>query len=152
MRARDGQVEREIDMKKQAVLLGLGLFVGACGSSRDSSDSGASASCDLTESTFKASKATAVAKASGSDASCPDVTPANLNDASGDDAGTTDGCEPMLDERACTMKSSCTANGIKTSFSFKMVGSKISGAITLEGKLDGVHTVSCTYDVIRSVK
>jgi len=128
-------------MKKQMILLGLVCLVCACGSSDDAS------SCELSAELIDASKITAVSKASGSDKSCPELTPADLNDDSGDAGPDDPACEPTIDKSACTAESSCTIDGVKSSASLKKEGSSITGTFTLEGKFGGAQTVTCAYNI-----
>lgn len=128
-------------MKKQMVLLGLVCLSCACGSSDDSS------ACDLSAESIDASKITAVSKGSGSDKSCPELTPADLNDDSGDAGPDDPACEPTVDKSACTATSSCTVDGVKSSASLKKEGSSITGTLSLEGKFGGSETIMCVYNI-----
>lgn len=114
-------------------LMSLGVLVGVVGCG--SSDSGSGGTCtpdDTKDPTF-----TAVSKAAGSDATCPTLTPADLN--GGGDAGASS-CAYVTNKSACTLDLDCSDGTTTSTGSFKISGSSFSGDITVK-----LGSVTCKY-------
>jgi hypothetical protein len=115
--------------------LGLALGVVGCGSSDSSSGGG---SCTVNPD--KDPVFTSVAKAAGSDAQCPDLTPADLN--GGGDSGAS-ACSYVTNKAACTLDIQCDDGTAQSTGSFKLTGSSFSGEISVTaGSLTCKYTTS----------
>lgn len=131
-------------MKK---LLSVCLVVSALGMGCGSDDKDASADACAVDLDGDDLKVTAVAKRAGSSEDCPDITPADLNEADDEDAGADDECDPVVNEAQCSLTVDCTdENGTKITGSFAADGAELKGMLTIKTSADQ-GGLSCSYDI-----
>lgn len=112
-------------MNLKLFAFGIALSVAGCGSS-SSSGGGSCSGISATDPVF-----TTVTKAAGSDAACPDITPALLNSGGGAGDSGSSSCLTVADEHACTLSLECNDADTKTTGSFAVTGKSFSGDLTV---------------------
>ncbi len=131
-------------MKK---LLSVCLAVSALGMGCGSDDKDASSDACAVDLDGDDLKVTAINKRSSSDASCPVLTPDDLNEADDEDAGADDECDPVVNEAQCSLTVDCTdEEGTKLTGSFAADGDELKGMLTIKASA-AQGGVSCSYDI-----